>query len=158
MEEESSTKRLYGLKELNAHNRNGNRHRAFSWETNTRNRTASVFFFHPAFLFQSLTPQCPNSDPPTSPLRRTSQLRSASGATAWRRAFIKVVQTEVCTEWVGHHGRQEKWAGLPTLSPATACLDKTPRTCGGISMRHHTWRKRQLNPAPRTTGARLHQV
>lgn len=43
-------------------------------------------------------------------------------------------------------------AGLPALSPAPACLDKTHGTCGGISMRHHTWRKRQLNPAPSTTG------
>lgn len=49
-------------------------------------------------------------------------------------------------------GRAGWRAGLPALSPAPACLDKTRGTCGGISMRHHTWRKRQLNPAPSTTG------
>lgn len=61
--------------------------------------------------------------------------------------------------WEGHQGRQRERgrraggrAGLPVLSPAPACLDKTHWTCGGISMRHHTWRKRQLNPAPSTTG------
>lgn len=117
-----------------------------------------LFSFSTLLLFFSSNPRCPNTDPQTSPLCRTSpqrtteRLRSASGATARRRALIKVVQTEVCTKWVGHQGRQEKGAGLPTLSPAAACLDKTPGTCGGISMRHRTWRKRQLNPAPRTTG------
>ncbi|TNN80221.1 hypothetical protein EYF80_009546 [Liparis tanakae] len=53
--------------------------------------------------------------------------------------------------WVGHQGRQrgrKAELGLPALSPAPACLDKSRGTCGGISMRHHTWRKRQLNPAP----------
>lgn len=52
--------------------------------------------------------------------------------------------------WVG--GRQQNSAALLTPLPALECLDKTPRTCRGISVRHHTWRKRQLNPAPRTTG------
>lgn len=62
--------------------------------------------------------------------------------------------------WVGgppeeaerKEGGQGGRAGLPALSPAPACLDKTRGTCGGISMRHHTWRKRQLNPAPSTAG------
>lgn len=59
--------------------------------------------------------------------------------------------------WATRGGKDEereagRRQGLPALSPASACLDKTHRTCGGISMRHHTWRKRQLNPAPSTVG------
>jgi len=55
--------------------------------------------------------------------------------------------------WATRGGREGgRRAGRPALSPALACLDKTHGTCGGISMRHHTWRKRQLNPAPSTAG------
>lgn len=45
-------------------------------------------------------------------------------------------------------GRAGGEADLVAPSPSPACLDKTPGTCVGISMRHHTWRKRQLNPSP----------
>lgn len=52
--------------------------------------------------------------------------------------------------WLGckKRGRAGGEADLAAPSPSPACLDKTPGTCGGISMRHHTWRKRQLNPSP----------
>lgn len=63
-----------------------------------------------------------------------------------RPGVCRRVKDQAALPWVGWRGG---WGeGRPGAVPDLPCLDKASKTCGGISMRHHTWRKRQLNPSP----------
>lgn len=69
---------------------------------------------------------------------------------SWSRSFRHLCCCCCCCSccyggWATGEGRRGRARACHRDS---LCLDKAGGTCGGISVRHHTWRKRQLNPAP----------